>query len=735
MVGLFLPVRLVRARRRDAPRPLVVRLGHRRTDVVDDRRRQGAAGARRRSASQRSSSAVRSLLAVRFRPVDRSELGALARRYRDRMGPAHRWLLIAHRRRSSPSRIAAAAIGQWQSWLLFRHGPDLDQRVPELGGDLGYYLFDLPFLTAVSTWIRQLLLVALALTAFGYAVSGGLRLPIGGPALGPAGARPPRPARRRVRRRPGARLRLRPPPGARHRAPEGSFVGAGYTELNVGVPATWVLGVVALVTGFLLVDGARRGRWRPPLIALGAWAVLQLLLGVAAPALVQRYVVAPAEAARELPYLDPQPRGDPRRLPPRHRRPGRGRRWPTGSAATPPPPPPSPATSPASRCSTPTSSPTRCRCSQGTTATRITDVDLDRYEIDGETPPGVRRRPQLQPQRPARAGLGAAPPRVHPRRRRRDRARRRPRPRRPPRRRRPGHDARPRAAPSCTSARTSPAGTPSSGPSGPSRAARRSTPTPGSRCPRCGAGPCSPLSAGEIEPLLLRRADGGLAAALPPRRDRAAAGAGPVPHVRRRPVPGRHRRRGGVGRRRLHHVAHVPVLRSTSDSAGRGSSDRVNYVHASVKATVDAYDGTVHLYRTEGAAPTTRCSTPGTDLPRARRADQRAARRGPRPPALPGRPDQGADRAARPVPRRRRRDAVQRHGPVVAVGGGQHRRRAGPAPARLRRSRCSCRAAIPVVGGHWVATVPFSPGTGARRELGPRRAGRAWRSPTTTTPS
>jgi uncharacterized membrane protein (UPF0182 family) len=36
-------------------------------------------------------------------------------------------------------------------------------------------------------------------------------------------------------------------------------------------------------------------------------------------------------------------------------------------------------------------------------------------------------------------------------------------------------------------------------------------------------------------------------------------------------------------------------LPSSSDLSGRA----LNYVHASVKATVDAYDGTVHLYRTE----------------------------------------------------------------------------------------------------------------------------------------
>ena len=33
----------------------------------------------------------------------------------------------------------------------------------------------------------------------------------------------------------------------------GSFVGAGYTELNVVVRASWLLAVLAMVCGFVLV--------------------------------------------------------------------------------------------------------------------------------------------------------------------------------------------------------------------------------------------------------------------------------------------------------------------------------------------------------------------------------------------------------------------------------------------------------------------------------------------------
>jgi uncharacterized membrane protein (UPF0182 family) len=323
-------------------------------------------------------------LAYRFHPVDRSELGALVRRYRDRMGPAHTWVLVGVVVFLT-LRIGTSAIGQWQSWLLFRHGPDLDQRVPELGTDLSYHLFDLPFLTTVSSWIRQLLLLALALTAFTYAMSGALRLPIDG---------------RRSARPALAHLGLLAAAFAAAQALDyvfiqrpalatssgGSFVGAGYTELNVGMPAMWILAVVALAAGFLLVNGARTGRWRVPMVALAVWAVLALALGLAAPVVVQQYVVAPAEAARELPYLTHNldatrtayrldtveqiatPLSD-----------GLGGDA-TAAAAL---------AGDLSRIPLFDTEqlPGALQVLEGTTATRITDVDLDRYEIEEENRP------------------------------------------------------------------------------------------------------------------------------------------------------------------------------------------------------------------------------------------------------------------------------------------------------------------------------------------------------------
>ncbi len=666
-------------------------------------------------------------LALRFHPVDRSELGALVRRYRDRMGPAHVWLLVAIVAFLT-LRIGASATGQWQSWLLFRHGPELDQRVPELGTDLGYHLFDLPFLTTVSSWIRQLLLVALALTAFTYAMSGALRLPIDG-------RRSARPALAHLGLLVAAFAAAQALDYVFVRRPAlatstgGSFVGAGYTELNVGVPATWVLAVVALGAGFLLVDGARRGRWRLAVIALGCWAVLQLVLGVAAPWLVQRYVVAPAEAARELPYLSHNldatraafrldtvdqvetPLAD-----------GLGGDA-TAAAAL---------AGDLSRIPLFDTEqlPGALQVLEGTTATRITDVDLDRYPIEGETRPVfVAPRNASRNDLPEQGwvqqhlvythgdGVVTAPADI------------------------PDPDGRPDVdALATTLVPERPelyfgeglagwyaiVGTKRVEQGGATFAA--DTGIPMSSLWRRAV---LALSEGEIEPLLLGRADVGVPAAVPPRRRRAAAGAGPVPHLRATTRTRSCSTTGWSGSRRLHDVLVVPVLAVRRTSV---ASQNVNYVHGSVKATVDAYDGTVHLYRTAGAGADDPVLDawdeifPGLVEPiSAMPADVAEHLRYPA--ALIQRPD----RTARQVPRRRRRDPVQRHRPLDA-------RRPRRAPASAKAGSGSAPAvslfqpsgepvARRALGGHGAV----QPGHRAGRRARPATSWPHSPSPTTTT--
>lgn len=234
--------------------------------------------------------------------VGDTPLSTPVRWYRRRMGPAHRWLLIIITVLLT-ERIATAAMDEWRTWLLFRNGPSLGVDVPELGGDLGHHLFRLPFLSVVSAWLRSLVIAAAVISLFGHVVSGAIRLPL-------RGRRSSAPALAHLALLGTAFAGLsaldyvlvRRPSLATSRT--GAFDGPGFVELKVIAPAMWVLAAVAIATGFALVLATRTGRWRASLSILGAWAMLHLLLLAAVPAIVQKYVVTPAEGARQLPYIE-----------------------------------------------------------------------------------------------------------------------------------------------------------------------------------------------------------------------------------------------------------------------------------------------------------------------------------------------------------------------------------------------------------------------------------------------
>ena len=239
---------------------------------------------------------------LRSAPVDDAPLSTPVRWYVRRMGPAHRWLLIIITVVLT-ERIASSAMDEWQTWLLFRNGPSLGVDVPELGGDLGNHLFRLPFLAVVSTWLRGLLIAAAIISLFGHIVGGAIRLPL-------RGRRSSAPALAHLALLAAAfaavsaldYVLVRHPSLATSRT--GAFDGPGFVELRVIAPAMWVLAAVAVATGLTLVLSTRTGRWRASLTVLGVWAMLHLLLLAVVPAMVQKYVVTPAEGARQLPYIE-----------------------------------------------------------------------------------------------------------------------------------------------------------------------------------------------------------------------------------------------------------------------------------------------------------------------------------------------------------------------------------------------------------------------------------------------
>ena len=84
----------------------------------------------------------------------------------------------------------------------------------------------------------------------------------------------------------------------------GVVFGASYADMHAKLPAQWILMIVVLVCiGILLISILRSNpRWF--LYAIAGWVVATIVVGAIFPALMQRFQVQPNELVRETPYIE-----------------------------------------------------------------------------------------------------------------------------------------------------------------------------------------------------------------------------------------------------------------------------------------------------------------------------------------------------------------------------------------------------------------------------------------------
>ena len=101
---------------------------------------------------------------------------------------------------------ASGTIGEWQNWILFRHGGNFGIKDPQFHKDIGFYIFKLPFMNFVVDWTLAILIVTLIVSVVFHYLNGGILPQRGIPRAAPGGQGPPVGARwrsSRWTRRPG----------------------------------------------------------------------------------------------------------------------------------------------------------------------------------------------------------------------------------------------------------------------------------------------------------------------------------------------------------------------------------------------------------------------------------------------------------------------------------------------------------------------------------------------------
>jgi uncharacterized membrane protein (UPF0182 family) len=198
--------------------------------------------------------------------------------------------------------MALPATAQWQAWLLYRNSQSFGTADAEFGVDVGFYVFELPFLNFVLDWLFFAVLLALLFTVLVHALNGGVVFASPIPSLN-AGTRghvavllallaAVKAADYWVRRYETTNER------------RGFVQGATYSVVHAQLPALLLLAFVALVTAALYISTLRTESWRLPLISSALWLVLVVLAGYIYPAAVQGLIVNPNQQSREAAYIE-----------------------------------------------------------------------------------------------------------------------------------------------------------------------------------------------------------------------------------------------------------------------------------------------------------------------------------------------------------------------------------------------------------------------------------------------
>jgi len=235
-------------------------------------------------------------IARRVRPASTDALN----RYREQVRPLERivmWglpLFVGF--------IAGAAMsGRWSMVLMWINQVPFGQADPQFGLDMSFYVFTLPLLRSLVTFYLVIMVLCTALAAFVHLLYGGIS---GG-------------GRSFIASK-GARI---------HLAVMGALVmlgiaanywldryslltkkgdrlfGAAYTDINAILPSRGILVGVALLVAAVFLLVIWRADWRIPAVGLGLLVLSAVAIGFVYPAVVQALQVNPNEQDLEAPYI------------------------------------------------------------------------------------------------------------------------------------------------------------------------------------------------------------------------------------------------------------------------------------------------------------------------------------------------------------------------------------------------------------------------------------------------
>jgi uncharacterized membrane protein (UPF0182 family) len=189
----------------------------------------------------------------------------------------------------------------WREWLLFKNATDFGVTDPQFGLDISFFAFRLPMWQAIIGWAISTLVLAALASAFIHYMYGGIRTNVQSDRTTVA-------ARVQISILLGLIVLLKAVAYWFDRyalaLKESKLItGPTYTDVNAVLPAKAILSAIAVVCAILFFANIVRRSWLLPAAGTALLVVSSVLIAGIYPAAIQQFQVKPSESSKEAPYI------------------------------------------------------------------------------------------------------------------------------------------------------------------------------------------------------------------------------------------------------------------------------------------------------------------------------------------------------------------------------------------------------------------------------------------------
>ncbi|MEU9834477.1 UPF0182 family protein [Streptosporangium sp. NPDC048047] len=243
------------------------------------------------------------LLAYRTRPMFGPGMfgGASgADRYRMALDP-HRKMIFLIGAAVLALFTGSSFAGQWKTWLEFVNATPFGETDALFHYDVSFFMFTYPFLRMVLNFLFTAVVLSAVMAAVVHYLYGGFRLQS-------PGVHATRAARVHLSVLLGVFVLLKAVAYWVDRyglvfSDRGFVYGASYTDVNAVYPAKTILAIIALICAALFFAGVVRPGAMLPGVSFGLLVLSAILIGMVYPALVEQFQVKPNQQGKEQPFI------------------------------------------------------------------------------------------------------------------------------------------------------------------------------------------------------------------------------------------------------------------------------------------------------------------------------------------------------------------------------------------------------------------------------------------------